>query len=70
MFQRMVSGKGPKIGEEEAIALIGIRKELLRREITINMLISQIVKLEQDNKKLNKECEELTDDVILYFDLN
>ena len=46
------------------MALIGIRQEFYRRDLTIRGLLTDLDECEGNILKLKRECEELTDTVI------
>jgi hypothetical protein len=46
------------------LALIGIRQEFYRRDLTIRGLLTDLDECEGNILKLKRECEELTDTVI------
>lgn len=62
--EHLVQNKVNEIGEEQALALIGIRQEFYRRDLTIRGLLEDLDECEGSIQKLKRECEELTDTVI------
>ena len=62
--ENLVQNKVNDIGDEQALALIGIRQEFYRRDLTIRGLLEDLHECEGSIMKLKQECEELTDTVI------
>ena len=66
-IEKLVQNKVNDIGEPQALALINIRKEFYRRDVTIRSLLDDLHESEDDRKKLNEECENLTNTAIGLF---
>ena len=56
-FEDLISGKTKSIGPDQADALLGIRYEFLRRELTIKMIIGEMKKVQRDMFAMKTELE-------------
>lgn len=66
----MATRQEKPLSEEERQALIAIRKEYYRRDITINYLFKDINILERENNKLEDENNQYIDIIVKHIEFN
>jgi hypothetical protein len=66
----LVAGSRKSVGPEQGEALLEIRKEYFRRELTIALAMKTIDQLEQEYEGLQVENDELTDSIVLQIGYN
>ena len=66
----LIAGDTKSIGPEQALALLTIRKEYLRRELTIQLIMHKTYKLEEECDELQVENDELADSMVIQIQFN
>ena len=69
-LEDLIAGTTKSIGPDQADAILAIRKEFLRRELTIKLMMRGIQKIEGDVEHLQKENQELADTVQMQIEYN
>lgn len=60
----LVSGKIQSVGPSESKALVALRKEFLRRNMSVSKLMRELRRMDSKYKKLKEENQHLTTTVI------
>lgn len=69
-YEALVAGSRRSVGPDQGEALLAIRKEYFRRELTIAAAVKTIEELEQELEELQIENDELADSIVLQVAYN
>lgn len=69
-LEELVSGKTKSIGVDQTEALIGLRKEFLRRNLTISGLSKELTYQDKEINSLENDYEFLSEKVIIQYEYN
>ena len=69
-FEDLLAGDTKSIGPDQAEALLGVRYEFYRREITIKMLIKEMKNVQEEMDRMATENFEMADTVSKQIEYN
>lgn len=69
-LEALVAGSRRSVGPDQGEALLAIRREYLRRELTIAVAMQTIEQLEEEQEVLQTENDELADSIVLQIAYN